>query len=170
MNGRIQRKFKVRCVREDPNRELTVGETYMVVGDDGDRFQIKDRFDRFGMFQRLYFEREPAMHRRVSLPRKPRKQPPQAVPCVVEVSIADMPLFYDTKRKMLEVDDEFHTVFRSKREAKKAIWHNVHSVEFQEGYDPKVAAGEYEIIPLDHDGSPFRGFADARWIILRHFA
>lgn len=138
----IRRTFAVRCITPDEHGYLERGGRYTVIGDDGVMFQIRDRYGNLGKFDRKRFERI------VSEPSKPKRRrirPAKPVQCVV-VEDGHM-LKYDPSEKVLVLDEQEHSVFPSKRAAKKAIWHTVHGVEWVDGYDPKEAASHYEIVP-----------------------
>jgi len=143
----IRRTFKVRTIDPDDNGELYYGQELTVVGETRDgRYQVRDDAGRFGRFPKHLFETiDQPKPKRISSNRRVKTPPAPPVRCAV--SLGSLCLAYDA-RKQLWYSNEGFAWFRSRKEAHRAIWHTVQSNVWVEGYDPKVEAEKYEIVPV----------------------
>lgn len=159
----VRRTFKVRCIHAD-GTSLYYGQELTVIGDDGKQYQVEDERGRKGVFSKTRFERvglatAPKPARRV------KQAPAEPIRCVV--LYRDAAMSYDPAAKVLEYKPGDYTVFCSRKEANKAIWHTVHALEWREGYDPREAASHYVIMP-DNDSDrmlwpPSMKYRQVRW-------
>lgn len=131
----------IRCAELDEGQELEVGLSYELIGKARDgMLLIRDRGGRLGKFQPSCFAKPSSGQ----FPRRKNKRipPVPARPCIV-VFDGEVRMTYNRTEKVLEMDgDQYYTVFSSRREAHKAIWHTVHSLECD---NPKELASRYSI-------------------------